>query len=105
MNRVGDPLHRARHGLAITVGKESGHVTLVQERDCIDVQPGLPVTGVPVLPRAELEPAAMVTRAKDEQIALTETHPLCLLGSLELGAGHRRSGLQPGDAAEARYVE
>src|SRR5260370_31076188 len=105
MNRVQDAVDCARHRLAVAIGEKRRDTPLVHPRDRVDMHTGLSFAAVAVVPRSLLQPPAVMTGPKDEDVALAQADALRLLGGLELGPSHRLAGFQVRNATQARDVE
>jgi hypothetical protein len=98
----GDAFGRARRRVAVAVGAQRGHAPLGDERHGRRVQPRPGGGGVP---GAQLGEAPGVAGPDQEDVAVTDGHPMGPLGGFELLAEHVLAGLQPGHTPQPGDVE
>jgi hypothetical protein len=98
VNGIGESIDIARHGLTVAIGQEYCDLAFMEHKHRCRVKAGSSFAVISRVPRTQLQPAAMVPCAKEENVSFAKSHTLSLFGGLEVFTCYSLAGFQPFDS-------
>src|SRR5208282_4165706 len=95
----------ARNCLTVAVRQKSGDPAFVKKKHGGRVEARSPFAPVITVPGTQLQPSAVMSGSKKEDVSLLQRHALCSFARLELFAGYRLARFQPFEPAQTRNIQ